>query len=221
MLPGHAWMSPVAGSEDEMNLVARLQAYFLTIAANQHDGSIPSIGPHPSPDPLLTPPADLSTFIRTIILACTPATFCPAANVPGLSFSVLSSQSTLAEVQEGLDANARGFDPAAAPATEADAEAFRADLIANRAFTAKLNGQPAGAGMFTPPIDGIAELVGITTLAPYRGRGIGAAVTSEIVRVAFMHGVDVAILRADNLIAYRVYQRVGFRAVASLAYAAA
>jgi ribosomal protein S18 acetylase RimI-like enzyme len=193
-----------------MNLIERLQAYYHAVAASQPDSRIPLIAPL---DPTLPPTAEL---LRTAILACTPATLRPVARVPGLELIVLSDQSTLAEIQEGLDANALGFDPAAPPTTEAEAVAFRAELIGGRAFTAKVDDQLAGAGMFTPPIEGIAELVGITTLAPYRGRGIGAAITSEIARAAFAQGVDTAILRTDNPIAYRVYRRVGFRLVASL-----
>lgn len=203
-------------SEDAMNLVARLQAYFHTVAANQHNRSIPVVEPFLPADLASSLTADLSAYVRTPILTCTPATLRPAARVPGLGFIVLSSQSSIAAVQEGLDTNARGFDPAAAPATEAEAAAFRTDLIANRAFTATLDGHPVAAGMFTPPIDGIAELVGITTLTPYRGRGIGAALTSEIARIAFEQGVDTAILSTDNPVAYRVYQRIGFRPVAIL-----
>jgi predicted GNAT family acetyltransferase len=70
--------------------------------------------------------------------------------------------------------------------------------------------------MVNPPVDGIAELAGITTLSPYRRRGIGAGLTSELVRVAFMQGVDTAILSTENPIAARVYQRVGFQLVATL-----
>jgi ribosomal protein S18 acetylase RimI-like enzyme len=158
----------------------------------------------------------LQETARTEILACTPATYRPAAAVPDLSFVMLSSASSLPAIQEGLDANAQGFDPAAPPATEAEASAFRDQLVTGRAFTAKLHDRPVGAGMFIPPIDGIAELAGITTLVPYRGRGIAAALTSEIMRVAFSYGVDTLLLSADNDRAYRVYQRVGFRPTAIL-----
>jgi GNAT superfamily N-acetyltransferase len=196
-----------------MDLVARLQFYYDAVAASQADSRAPVVRPLP---PAEQAPTATAEFLRSAVFACTPATFRPAAEMPGLQFVVLSDQSTIAEIQEGLDANALGFDPAAAPATEAEALAFRAELIASRAFTAKLDGQPVAAGMFNPPIAGIAELAGITTLEPYRGRGIGAAVTSEIAREAFAHGVEIAILRTDNPVAHRVYQRVGFQPVAIL-----
>lgn len=43
------------------------------------------------------------------------------------------------------------------------------------------------------------------------------ALTSEIVRVAFVHQVDTVILQTNNPVAYRVYQRIGFLPVAMLA----
>ena len=187
-----------------MDLIARLQTYYLVSAANQDNGSIPVVAPLLPNHPTNTP-----------IMVCTAETFMPAT-MPELEFIVLSSQSSITAVRETLDTNARGFDPEAALGTDAEAAAFRTELITNRAVTAILDGQPVAAGMFTPPIDSIAELVGITTLTPYRGRGIGAALTSELVRLAFKHGVDSLFLYTDNPTAYRVYERLGFQTVAVL-----
>jgi GNAT superfamily N-acetyltransferase len=150
------------------------------------------------------------------LLACGPEGLRPAPVVPGLSMVTLDARSSLAEVREGLDANERGFHPQAAPATDAAAETFRRELVGNRAFTAKLGDTPVGAGMFTPPHEGIAELVGITTLAPYRRRGIGAFVTGYAARGAFGVGVDLLFLSTSDPVARRVYDRLGFRPVATL-----
>ncbi|HEY0604342.1 MAG TPA: GNAT family N-acetyltransferase [Herpetosiphonaceae bacterium] len=194
-----------------MELASRLRAYFQAVDPDTTIDVLPVVPGDPA-----SVPAAADGVVVTPLLVCTAQTFRPAPAVPGLEFVALSSESSLAEVTEGLDANALGFDPAA-PATPPDeAEAFRAQLITNRAFTARLDTQPAGAGMFTPPIDGIAELVGITTLAAYRRRGIAAALTGEIVRLAFAHNVDIPFLRTDNLEAYRVYQRLGFAHLATL-----
>ncbi|HEY0734008.1 MAG TPA: GNAT family N-acetyltransferase [Herpetosiphonaceae bacterium] len=193
-----------------MELVQRLRAYFQTVDPDTTIDVLPVV----PGDPASISAAD--GVIVTPLLVCTAQTFRPAPTVPGLEFVVLSSESSPAEVTEGLNANALGFDPAA-PATPPDeAEAFRAQLIINRALTARLDSQPVGAGMFTPPIDGIAELVGITTLAAYRRRGIAAVLTSELVRLAFTHNVDVPFLRTDNTEAYRVYERLGFVHLATL-----
>jgi GNAT superfamily N-acetyltransferase len=148
---------------------------------------------------------------RTQLLTCTASALRPAPAVPGLTLVTLDASSSLDDLREGLDANERGFDPAAAPTTIAAAEAFRRDLTANRAFTARLEGTPAGAGMFTPPVAGVAELVGITTLEPFRRQGIGAFLTAYAARTAFALGVDLVYLSTSNPAARRVYDRLGFR----------
>jgi ribosomal protein S18 acetylase RimI-like enzyme len=190
-----------------MDILTRLHAYFHTVDPDHTIDVLPSAGmAGDRHDAHISKPG----ATETLILACTQATFHPVPPLPGLHFVVLTRHSPLTTVQEGLDTNARGFDPMAAPATATEAEAFRRDLITNCAFTARLDDAPAAAGMFTPPTQGIAEVVGLTTLPSYRRRGIAAALTSEIVRVAFEHGVDIAILRTDNPIAYRIYTRIGF-----------
>ena len=69
---------------------------------------------------------------RTELLTCTPTTLRPAAVVPGLTIVTLDATSPLDEVREGLDANERGFDPRAAPTTDAAADAFRQGLVRHR-----------------------------------------------------------------------------------------
>jgi GNAT superfamily N-acetyltransferase len=150
------------------------------------------------------------------LMVCTPATYRPAPDVPGLTITTLDSETPIAAIRENLDTNERGFDPRAAPVTEAEVRKFRAELITSRAFTAYIDGQPAGAGMFTPPLDGLTELVGIATLEPFRGRGVAAALTAQAVATAFGRGVEVAFLSAADARAGRVYERVGFRPFATL-----
>lgn len=193
-----------------MTLFERIQAYFHMVdpqrAANLRSASTADAAQLLS----ALEPGAMPRLRGMPLLACTRETFQPVPPFPGLRFVVLSHESPLAAIQEGLNTNEQGFDPTAPLATESEALAFRGGLITNRAFTATLHDQPVAAGMFTPPVDGIAELVGITTLAAYRRQGIGAAITSEIVRVTFAHGVDTALLATDNPVAYRVYRRLGF-----------
>jgi GNAT superfamily N-acetyltransferase len=196
-----------------MDIVARLRAYFQAADPLHIIDVLPIAIDGPQHDLQHTPEPGT---LRRQILACEPASFHPVAPLVSLEYVVLTEDSPLATIQEGLDTNARGFDPTAAAATLPEAEAFRKDLVTNCAFTARLNDQPVAAGMFTPPFHGVVEVVGITTLAAYRRRGIGAALTSEIVRVAFSYGVDIAILSTDNPEAYRVYTRIGFAPVAWL-----
>lgn len=199
-----------------MDLITRLQNYFGTLVTGSQPENGPILVPMGTSFATALPNADPTLFIQMPILACTPTTFVLAPDVPQLAFTILSSHSPVADVRANLDTNARGFDPAAPPVSDTEAAAFRADLPTSRAITATLDGRPVAAGMFTPPIDRITELVGITTLQAYRQRGIGAALTSELVRVAFSQNVDTAILRTDNSVAERLYQRIGFQPVATL-----
>ncbi len=153
---------------------------------------------------------------RSRMMVCTPATFRPAAPVPGVTIKMLSVDSSIADVQEGLDANAQSFESDEPPATEAQAEAFRGTLVHARAFTALLDGVPVAAGMFTDPYDGLSELSGIGALPSYRRRGIGASVTTHMVRTAFEHDIEAVFLGAANEAAGRMYERVGFHPCATL-----
>lgn len=202
--------------EDTATLIARLQRYVQTVAATAPGQPVPNVVPAQPGDTRAVLAGAPPSARRTALLACTLETLRPAARVAGVEVLILSDQSPLDDVLANLDANARGFDPAAPPPTREEAIAFRAELRTNRALTATLDGLPVGAGMFTPPLDGIAELVGIATLAPYRGRGIGAMLAGDLARAAFGCGVDLAILRTDNPAADRVYRRIGFQLVATL-----
>jgi predicted GNAT family acetyltransferase len=65
--------------------------------------------------------------------------------------------------------------------------------------------------MYTMPIEGITELVGIATVPEFRRRGVATAVTAHVLQTAFAAGVDVACLSASDAEAGRIYRRVGFR----------
>jgi GNAT superfamily N-acetyltransferase len=148
---------------------------------------------------------------RWPIWVCTPAQLQTVPEVPGLEMVTVSAESSLAEVKEAWDANALGYDLQAELATNEQAELFREGLTTSRAFTARLNGQMAGAGMFNPIHVGVTELVGITTLEPFRRRGIATFLTAFATQAAFAHGANVAFLTPENEPAGRVYERVGYR----------
>lgn len=147
---------------------------------------------------------------RSSVMICTPETYQSAPEVLGLRFTTLSSASALEEIRAGLDTNALGFNPQASRATLQEAEEFRQTLILSQAFTAHLHEQPVAAGMFTEISNGWTELVGITTLEPFRRRGIATALTAYIAQQAFQQGATHPFLIAENEQAGRVYERVGF-----------
>lgn len=72
--------------------------------------------------------------------------------------------------------------------------------------------EPVGAGEYTSPLDGCTEITSIAVRAPYRRRGIGAAVTAWLLRDALARGISTPFLMADEA-EERIYARVGFRTV--------
>lgn len=82
------------------------------------------------------------------------------------------------------------------------------------------DGTWAGGGQATPPGDGVSEIAGIAVRAPYRRRGLGAAITAGLARDIFDSGADVAWLEASGDDSWRVYERIGFRAAGRRLYTA-
>jgi GNAT superfamily N-acetyltransferase len=152
---------------------------------------------------------------RPQVMICTPETFQSAPGVLGLSITSFSQQSSVEEICEGLDTTALGFNPQAERATPQEAEAFRQNRLFSRTYTARLQEQPVGAGRFTEIHQGWTELGGITTLSPFRRRGIAAALTAFLTQEAFRQGATHAFLLAGKQ-ASRVYERVGFLPSATL-----
>ncbi len=154
---------------------------------------------------------------RESLLICTSDTSRPVSLIPGLTFVEIIESSPLSDVRENLDVNEFGFDSdGAKAATDEQAGEFRAQLGSARAFTAKLSGTAAAAGMYTAIHERITELVGITTLEPFRGRGIAGALTAHMAQAALESGCDLVFLRTTNPVALRAYERVGFRPMGAM-----
>lgn len=153
-------------------------------------------------------------------MACTPQSFAPPPDVPGLAITALSACASVAEAQAFLTLQNRAFDPGyAEETTAANAEHFLRGLGDGAMLIARLNGEAIAAGLYTHPIDGLTELAGLATLEPFRGRGIATALTTAAVRRAFDHGAETVYLCAADERAGRVYRRVGFAPCATvLAY---
>jgi predicted GNAT family acetyltransferase len=146
------------------------------------------------------------------VLVCAPLDLLPAESAQEWTATAVDAGSPIALLRENLDVNERGFDPAAPPVTDAQAEQFRPQLVDGRAVTVAVAGQAVAAGMGLPVRAGVAEVVGIATLQPFRHRGLGAVVTAELTRAAFARGADLVFLVPGAGGADRVYRRVGFRA---------
>jgi ribosomal protein S18 acetylase RimI-like enzyme len=150
------------------------------------------------------------------ILLCTPETFREAEPVVGLEMVTVSHDSAIEDVKENWNTNALGFDMNAALATDEEAEAFRQRLEGCLGFTARLNGQAVSAGMYNPIRHGVTKIVGVTTLAPFRRRGVATYLTAFATQAAFAHGAQGVFLIPADAQAYRVYERIGYGLYSSL-----
>ena len=140
-----------------------------------------------------------------------------AHKVPGLVLTRLGSDAPIPLVQEMLTVQRRGFEGDDAPGISvAAARRFLEKGAGSRGRLARLDGAFVGAGTLSAPCAGLCELRGIATLASYRRRGIASALTAGLARDAFRLGAEAVFLSAENDDAARLYQRLGFRRVATM-----
>ena len=84
------------------------------------------------------------------------------------------------------------------------------------AVLARAGGVPVAAAAWTKVTDGVSEIVGVATAEPWRRRGLAGALTAAATREAFAAGASLCILSPGNETAQRVYERAGFRRVATM-----
>jgi ribosomal protein S18 acetylase RimI-like enzyme len=119
----------------------------------------------------------------------------------------------------GTDAGAIGLEAVAAIASvrqpelvDFERERLRAHLTVMA--VAMVDGRPVGVGSHQP-VGEVSEVVGVATLPAFRRRGIAAALTSELVRDALKGGAEIVFLSAGSASIARVYERAGFRRIAT------
>jgi ribosomal protein S18 acetylase RimI-like enzyme len=148
---------------------------------------------------------------RYPLLVCTPEMLRPGPPIAGLTITMLTPGSPTEDLLACLTVQREGFGAiAGGPPTQDDVDDLRANLAEDGAFLARVDGVPAGAMMFTAPLDGLTELAGGTTIEAYRRRGIGAAMIAAAAAAAFERGVAIAFLTAASEYASGVFQRAGF-----------
>jgi ribosomal protein S18 acetylase RimI-like enzyme len=153
------------------------------------------------------------------LMVCTRESFTPVPVPEGLSLSVLTPGSPREEVRAYIATSRQGFSHGEADEIpEEELSKMQGDLKEGGAVLGRVEGQPAVVGMFTPPHEGITEVVGVATLESFRKRGLGTALTSRLAQEAFERGVDVLFLSTITEEAGRIYERVGFRFVTRMLF---
>jgi GNAT superfamily N-acetyltransferase len=138
-------------------------------------------------------------------MTCAEADLRPVAPPDGVTLEALSAASPLTDANALQRVQALGFGEEPEPYPERPL--WLGHLIA---VLARADGEPAGGGMCLTLAHGTTELVGIAVVEPFRRRGIAAAVTAELARLAFAHGALTAFLTPGDATATRVYGRAGF-----------
>lgn len=84
------------------------------------------------------------------------------------------------------------------------------------AVLARAAGEPVAAAGWTRVVDATAEVAGVATAEAWRRRGLAGAVTAAAAREAFRAGATRCVLSPGDEGAQRVYERAGFRRVATM-----
>lgn len=153
------------------------------------------------------PMAEAQDVTVRILSADDPA-LAPAAAVATVSFAA-----------GGVDVGSDGIrerDARVAAMTEAELERRRDRVRRGLTVSAVAEDEngPLASGSHQP-VDGVTEIVGVATLPAARRRGLGAAITAALVADAQQRGVDVIFLSAGSEAVARIYERVGFRRIAT------
>jgi len=153
-------------------------------------------------------------------MLCTPHNARSAPAIPSLAIIPLTRTSPVSEAKTFVTIQHRGFDfQDGKEVSDQQSQQFLDDLHEGMAFLARLNGEPVGVGMYSTPMDGLTEIVGVATLPAFRRQGIGTAIIAEALHSAFSHGVEAVYLTAADEQAGQLYAHAGFRKyVTMLAY---
>ncbi len=148
---------------------------------------------------------------RAQIMVCARGSERAAPAAAGLDVEALDGRTPLPEFALFLDVQRRAFGlPSPRPAAREEALSLRDSLGDGFALVGRIGGRPIATAMIQPGGDGLAELVGVATIAEFRRRGIGGALSSEAVRKAFGRGDSLVFLSAADERAGRVYEAAGF-----------
>ncbi len=157
------------------------------------------------------------------LMCLPPGGFVPAATPEDAEVRMVTPDDDLARIgavaqvgfaNPGTAAGPTGPDALGPLAAAADpaATAFLRERIEDGitvTVAAFVDGEPVASGAHQP-VEGVTEIVGVACLPAYRRRGLGAAVTSLLVRDALARGVTTVCLSADDEDVARMYARLGF-----------
>jgi ribosomal protein S18 acetylase RimI-like enzyme len=150
-------------------------------------------------------------------MACVRADHTSAPDVSGLVIDRVSDGSPEDALRAMATTQAKGFGAAEDwRASDADVADLRGFLASGQGFIGRIDGDVVCVSQLAASHDGIAELVGVATLPAFRRRGLATAVTGAATAAAYECGVDAVCLSAGDEESARMYERVGYRTVATM-----
>lgn len=142
------------------------------------------------------------------LMTCTRDALTDECDLDGVAWSLAESEAQL-HAAALVQNQAYGVDTT----SDADVERLYRVVVQGGAVALAIcsEGTPIGAGLYTPPHDGVAEIAAIGVHASARGRGIGRAVSILLADHAFVQGVEFPFLMTEAANEDRIYARAGFR----------
>jgi ribosomal protein S18 acetylase RimI-like enzyme len=181
------------------------------VAAFQRRGRTPRleyVAPAPAVDEALAA-AGFSTDLRLPLMTMAGGELVPPARPRDVEIDLVSTDDGLLTVAQVQNVAYREPSPAGAH----DVTRLRARMRAGGgAALARCGHEPAGAGLFTPPRDGLCEIAGIGVLPEFRRLGIASAMVAEMTRLVFAAGATPH-LQTESKNERRLYARLGYRTV--------
>ncbi|HEX7814281.1 GNAT family N-acetyltransferase [Dyella sp.] len=150
-------------------------------------------------DFIIAPPLSLMTCARDQLVA--------DCDLDGVAWTLAESEAEL-HAAATVQNHAYGF----THTSEADVERLHqvVDQGGAVALACCPEGSPLGAGLYTPPVDGVTEIAALGVASQARRRGIGRAMTALLADHAFVQGVECPFLMTEQANEDRVYRRAGF-----------
>lgn len=149
---------------------------------------------------------------RLVIMAIDEDGLTPPDPVPGVDITVADTSEAMWHVQR-IQYVSYGEEAAVVQADVDGALASAKD--GQLTVLATLDGQPAGAGLYTEPRLGMTEVVGIAVAPEFRRRHIASLITAELTKQAFAAGLK-PYLQCETANEGRLYGRVGYQNIGQL-----
>lgn len=151
--------------------------------------------------------AGFDVELRTPVMRCGPDERRQPPLPEGLTLDHLQAGTPKATVQAMLTVQAHAFGDEPDPLRRDLADRWLGHWIT---VYARVDGEPAGAGMCLGVHHATTELVGIAVAERFRRRGIAGALTAELARLAHAAGARTAFMTPSDEVAGRAYARAGF-----------